>query len=150
MSDLYTAAWGAAPFDAMLSVDGFVLSNPLKLWSAGVDNFGVVNKVLQSMAVAAKFKPANLTEAQIDAMLNTQGAAAVLVGDSLAAAGRDLVITGSGGSGTLTARLKGVGPKESLLHYSTSKLRQGELAFVQRRTWTGGAADELFTLALAA
>ena len=89
ISGLYTASWGGAPYDSMLSIDGFVLGNPLKLWDASVDNFGVVNMVLQSMAVTARFKPANLTEVQIDAMLNTQGAGAILVGGSLA--GPDLV-----------------------------------------------------------
>ncbi len=142
ISDLYTAAWGGAPYDTMLSIDGFVLSNPLKLWNAGVDSFGVVNIILQSMTVAAKFKPANLTETQIDGLMNLQGPNAIPIGGSLAAAGRDLVITG----GTLNATLKNVGPKDSLLHYSTARLRQGEIAFVQRRTWTAGAANELFTL----
>ena len=150
LSDLYTAAWGGAPYDAMLSLDGFILSNPLKLWKAGVDNFGIVNVILQSMTVLAKFKPASLTESQIDGLLNTQGPDAIRIGSSFAAAGNDLVITGSGGAGTLIATLKCVGPRDSLLYYSATKLRQGEIAFVQRRTWTAGVANELFTLALAA
>ncbi len=150
INGLYTANWGGPPYDAMLSVDGFVLSNPLKLWRANVDNFGLVNTILESMAVTARFKPANLTEAQIDSLLNTQGAGAIRIGGSLAGAGADLVIGAGGAAGTLVATLKAVGPKDSLLQYSATQLRQGEVAFVQRRTWTAGAANELFTLALAA
>jgi len=147
-SDLYTAAWGASPYDAMLSIDGFVISCGMKAWNADVDNVGIANMILQSMSVTAKFKPANLTEAQIDTLLNTQGADAIPIGGSLAGAETDLVISGSGGAGTLVATLKAVGPKESLLQYSTTRLRQGEIAFVQRRTWTGGVANELFNLSL--
>ena len=140
----YLAAWGNAPYDAMIAADGIKLQIELKLSTpTEVDGFGVVDISLESITATATFAPANLTHAQLDTMLAFQGAAAVLPGESLAKAGTDLVIS----SDALVVTLKKAGPKDANYTYQSGVHRFQGVSFSSRRTWTAGVADALWLFA---
>jgi len=143
LTSRYTAAYGATPYDAMESKEGFEVELAMTTRPQPVDNYGVVNMILTSLTATARFTPAGLTEAQIDTLLAHQGASAILPGDSLAKAGTDLVISGTGVSVTVHK----AGPKQGELHYDSEADRLGQLEFSSQRSWTEGVADALWTVA---
>lgn len=137
----YTAAYGASPYNAMESVDGFDVSFDTEIKQDSVDRFGVVGARLVSMTATVRFKPAGLTEAQLVTLLSLDGAGAVLPGQSLTKADTDLVISGTG----LSVTIHKAGIQSQALAFGDGP-RMGELAFVSRRTWTAGVANPLHTI----
>jgi hypothetical protein len=138
----YTAAWGStAPYNAMISEDGFVLTPTIVTENIAVDNYGIIDMALKSVTGTAQFKPANLTEAQIDALVELQGSGAMLPGSAIGDGGHDLVISSS----TLTATLKQAGAVDYGLMYATGKLRAGEVAFGAATTFSAGVPQPIFT-----
>lgn len=150
ITDTYTAAYGASPFNAMGSMAGFELDIACELDTITADDFGIVDMILKSLTATAKFAPSNLTEANLYTLLNNQGSGYIFPGQSLSKSNTDLVIAGSGNAAhTLTATIKNAGPKQAGFVYSTSKHRFDAVEFTSKRTWTTGTANALFTLALA-
>lgn len=142
----YTAAYGAAPYDAMTAQGGFDVMIDNTTVEIPDDNFGVGDIILSGVTAGCKFTPSNLTEAQVDTLLNLQDTTAILPGDSFAKLGTtNLVISGTDAVGSFTATLLGAGFKDSQLEYAVGKLRTGEIMAMTRRTWTAGAANALFT-----
>ncbi len=142
----YTAAWGSTPpYNAMISEDGFTLIPSIVTENISVDNYGVIDMVLKSMTGTAQFKPANLTEAQIDALIALQGANAMLPGYAIGDGGNDLVIS----SNLLVATLKQAAAVDYELMYATGRLRAGEVAFGAATTFTNGVPNPLFTFTIA-
>jgi hypothetical protein len=136
----YTASWGtAAPYNSMISESGFTLTPAIVTEPVAVDNYGIIDMVLKSATAAAQFKPANLTEAQIDTLIALQGSSAWLPGQAIGDGGNDLVIS----SNLLVATLKRAGAVDYNLLYATGKLRAGEVAFGAAATFTNGAANPL-------
>ena len=141
----YTAAWGpAAPYNAMIAEDGFRLTPSIATESISVDNYGIIDMVLRSATGTAQFKPANLTEAEIDALVNLQGSGAMLPGAAIGDGGQDLVIR----SNELVATLKGAAAVDYELMYATGRLRAGEVAFGAATTFTNGQANPVMTFAI--
>jgi len=141
----YAAAWGsAAPYNAMIAEEGFTLHPSISIEDIMVDNFGVVDMVIKSVTGTASFKPSNLTEAQIDALIDLQGSSAWLAGRAIGDGGNDLVISSS----LLVATLKMAGAVDYELMYATGKLRAGEVAFAAATTFTGGTPNPLFTFTI--
>lgn len=140
----YTAAFGDSPYDAMLAQEGFDLEYGMSVENISVDNYGVIDIVLKSLEGTAKFKPADLTEAQMDTLIGLQDTTALLPGDVIGDAGTDLVISSS----LLTVTLHSAGAKDSALMYQTGKLRADEIAFTTARTFTTGVPDPIFTFTL--
>jgi hypothetical protein len=150
ITDIYSAAFGSSPFNAIGSMAGFEIDIAMATDNITADDFGMVDMILKSLTATAKFAPSNLTETQVNTLLNNQGTNYIFPGQSLAKSGTDLVITGSGNSSkTLTLTIKNAGPKDAGFMYSTSKHRFDAVAFTSKRTWTSGAANALFTLAVA-
>ena len=150
VTDIYTAAYGASPYNAIGSMAGFEIDIAMATETIIADDFGIVDMVLKSLTATAKFAPSNLTQAQVSALLNAQGSAYIFPGQSLSKANTDLVITGSGNNGlTLTVTIKNAGPKDAGFMYSTGKHRFEAVSFTSKRTWSSGAANALFTLAIA-
>src|SRR6266404_63490 len=150
VTDIYTAAYGSAPYNAIGSMAGFEVDTAMATEIITADDFGVVDMILKSLTVTAKFAPGNLTQAQVSALLNAQDTGYVFPGQSLSKSNTDLVITGSGNNGlTLTVTVKNAGPKQAVFMYSTGKHRFDAVEFTSKRTWTSGAANALFTLAVA-
>jgi len=141
----YTAGWGdASPYNAMISQDGFILTPSIATESIAVDNYGIIDMALKSVTGTAQFKPANLTEAQIDALIDLQGGGAMLPGRAIGDGGNDLVISSS----LLTATLKMAGAVDYGLMYATGKLRAGEVAFGAATTFNNGAPNPIFTFTI--
>lgn len=136
----YQAAWGAAPYDVMGSKEGFEIDIAMDLQPIEVDDFGVVDMVLKSLVATAKFAPSNLTEDQVNTLLATQDADVVLPGQSLAKAGRDLVIS----SDVFAATLYKAGPVDADSSFDVGQHRHGDITWVSRRSWTAGTANPLW------
>jgi hypothetical protein len=141
----YTAAWGTTPpYNAMISQDGFLLRPEIETENIPVDNYGIIDMALKSVTGTAQFKPANLTEAQCEALVRLQGSAAMLPGQAIGYGGNDLVISSS----LLTATLKMAAPVDYSLMYATGRLRAGELAFGAATTFANGVPNPIFTFAI--
>lgn len=150
VTDIYTAAYGSSPYNSMGAMSGFTLDIALEKEDVTADDFGIVDMFLKSLTATAKFIPSNLTETQISTLLGLQGTGYVFPGQSLSKNNTDLVVTGSGNNGlTLTATIKNAGPKQASFNYDVGKHRLMEVEFSSKRTWTSGAANALWTLAVA-
>ena len=150
ITDTYSAAYGSAPYNALGSMAGFEIDLTLATENILADDFGLVDMILKSLTASAKFAPSNLTEAQLYTLLANQGSGYISPGQSLSKSNTNLVITGSGNAAkTLTVTLNSAGPKDAGFMYSTGKHRFDAIAFTSKRTWTSGAPNALFTLAIA-
>ena len=143
VTDIYSAAFGTTPYDAIGAMDGFEIDIKTETTDIETDDFGLVDTVIKSLVATAKFKPSNLTEAQVDTLLNYQDAAAILPGKSFSTAGTDLII--SGVSGTLVATLYKAGPHQNAQEYKTAAHVHDTIEFVSKRTWTTGVANKLWS-----
>ncbi len=150
VTDIYSAAYGNAPYNAMASMAGFEIDIAMETANIEADDYGIADIILKSLTAAVKFAPSNLTEAQIQALLAAQGASYVYPGQSLSKANTNLVITGSGnGARTLTATIYNAGPKEAGFMYNVDKHRLDAIGFTSKRTWTAGVANPLWSFAVA-
>lgn len=146
LSGRYTAAYGASPYDAMDSVDGFTFTPSAEIKMDSVDRYGLVDARLAGLTAEVKFTPAGLTEAQLDALVIPDGASAVLPGQSLAKADTDLVVSAGSNFPQLSLYKAGV-EAHGYKHGEAPTL--AELTFVSKRTWTAGVANELFLAEIA-
>lgn len=141
----YIASWGGAgPYNAMISEEGFLLTPAIETENISVDNYGIIDMALKSVTGTAQFKPANLTEAQIDALIELQGSTAMLPGQAIGDGGNNLVIASS----MLTATLTMAGAVDYGLMYATGKLRIGEVAFGAATTFATGVPNPIFTFTI--
>lgn len=140
----FAAAYGDAPYDSMGSKEGFLVNIQPQIEPIMVDEIGIGDLRLVGLTATASFRPSNLTEAQIDTLLKHSGTGALEPGQSLAKADTDLVIASAGFSATIHS----AGPKDMRFLYGQTEHRHGVLGFMAKRTWTSGAADALFTLAV--
>ncbi len=138
----YTAAFGVEPdpYDAMLAIDGFQIEQTWGTKDIEVDNFGIIDRVYDasSFVASCKFKPANLTDAEVTTLIQLQDTDALLPGDVIGGDNQDLVITSDVFGVTLTNC--GALGSESL--YQTGTLQRGEVMFVNalHRTGSGSGA----------
>ncbi len=148
-SDIYKAAYGASPYDAMGSLNGFDIDfglEPKKIYAGDV---GVADIILASLDTAVSFEPSSLTETQVDGLLKLDGAEALLPGQEFArgaaaSAGTpvDLVITGTQLAHVFTC--KAVGAMDAGYTYVLGEHRLKAVKFVNSRRWTTGAETALF------
>lgn len=148
-SDIYKAAWGASPFDAMGSMDGFEIEFGQTMQNIMAGDIGIADVILTGLSIGATFMPSSLTETQIDTLLRIDGAEALLPGQEIArgaaatpGTAKDLVITGTQLSGVFTA--KAVGAKDAGFTYKMGEHRLKAVSFVNSRRWTTGAETPLF------
>jgi hypothetical protein len=133
----YTAALGAraTPYDSMLAIDGFTLDATFTTKDIEVDNFGVIDRVYDASSYIAtvKFKPANLTKAQVDSLIKIQDTTALLPGDVIGGNNEDLVIS----SNKMIVTLKNCDAASSEDFYKTGTLQRGEVMFINAISTTG-------------
>jgi hypothetical protein len=137
----YTAAYGATPYDAMESVEGFSVEFAMDITRDYVDRAGLIGARLKSLSASARFKPTGLTEAQWKTLCVLEGSDVVVPGESLSKSDTDLVISGTG----LSVTIHKAGIQASGLAFGDAS-RLGELVFTHRRSWTAGVADALWTI----
>ena len=139
-TDIYTAAYGSSPFNAMGAIEGFKFEITQDNKDVMDDNVGVYDIILKSLAAMVTFRPNNLSEANIDTLLGMDDSTVKLPGQNLASAATDLVIT----SDSLVATLYKAGAKEFTAQYETGEGRPRDLVFVSKRTWTTGVGNPLW------
>lgn len=139
----YKATYGAV-FVNLESEDGFTFEPVISLSMKKVDNYGYLNALLTDLTYAARFKPVGMTEAQLWAAIALQGASAIVPGASVTTAD-DLVIA----AGAVSFTLAKAGAVSAVTQYGLEPLRMGELAFVNRKTFTAGAMNAPITVAFA-
>lgn len=140
----YTATYGLTPYDSMGSMDGFLIDLAYQVTLIGGEDVGYQQGILAGMTATASFKPSNLTEAQIDTLLNVQGVSARQPGQSLAKSDTDLVIA----STFFSATIHKAGPKDARSVYATGKHRHEGVAWTSKRTFTVGVPNALFTFTI--
>jgi hypothetical protein len=152
-SDIYKAAWGASPYDAMGSITGFDIDFSLETKNVMAGDIGIADVVLSGLGLAASFAPSSLTEAQLDNLLrnnNTVGFAETLLPGQEIARGaaatpgtaKDLVITGTQLAGVFTAKVQGA--ESADYEYVVGNHRFKGVKFSGARRWTTGAETALF------
>ena len=136
----YTAALGSrsSPYDSMLAIDGFVLESTFGTKDIEVDNFGIIDRVYDadSYVATCKFKPANLTKAEVDALIRIQDTTALLPGDVIGGSNEDLVIS----SDTFIVTLLNCDASDSNDLYQTGVLQRGEVMFINAANFTGSGS----------
>lgn len=134
----YTAALGlrSAPYDEMLAQDGFALEATFGTKDIEVDNFGIIDRVYDadSYTASVKFKPANMTKAEVDALIRIQDTTALLPGDVIGGGNEDLVIT----SDVFEVTLTNCDAADSNDLYQTGVLQRGEVMFINAANFTSG------------
>jgi len=149
VTDIYQAAYGSSPYNAMGSMNGFEMDLGIETENIYADDFGLAEIILKSLIATCRFTPSSLTEAQYRTLLAAQDSTFVFPGQSLSKSNTNFVVAGTGNNGlTLTATIINAGPKQGQTMYSTGKHRLGPLEFTSKRTWTGGTPNALFTLAI--
>lgn len=137
----YTAALGSV-FTGLAAQDGFTFQPSLSVSMKRVDNYGPVNAMITDLVYAVRFTPVGLTEAELWAACNLQGTSAVVPGASLSTS-NDLVIS----AGAVSFTLAKAGIASALTQYGLEPLRLGEVAFVNRKTFSSGALAAPVTVA---
>lgn len=140
----YAVAWGSSsPWDSIATEDGVVISSSVKTKPIKTDTDGIVDMIMDSVDVTAKFVPVGVSETQLIALLKMQGAS-VLRGASLAT-----INTGAFsaiGSG-FAVRFASAFPRATPMTFDRSKNRAGEVEFVAARTFSSGVPQDLFAVA---
>lgn len=137
----YTAALGAlaAPFNGILSEDGFTISNNVTTAPRPIDSYGIVNWMITQVMASIRFVPANCDDADLWNLFQLQGSTAILPGQDVASLGQDLVITGGTTPTSVSCTLKNVGPDKTTSRYGLNELRAGEVEMFSRKTITSGS-----------
>ncbi len=143
----YNLSWGAAPFDSFNSREGVKVSFSLKTSDDTADAIGVYDKIFNSLGVTATLIPSGITEADLLAAAEVQGANSVR-GKKISATGNDLIITGEG----VYFAMYGAGIRKSGLVYGGGdKQRLAQVEFVASRSVAaGGTLNPLFYIGTAA
>ncbi len=139
----YTAAWGASPWDNFETKAGWVIDPNESFETVTTDSLGQVSKRLMNLEVTAKAQPLGLSESQLMTKLLLQGTGAVRGRDL---AGDNLNLVGDG----VYIRLYGAALKMSAQHFAADKERLGELTWAATRTFTAGSPNPLFFVGTAA
>ena len=138
----YVAAWGStSPFNSMIAEEGFTFTPELSVKPLNVDNYGIIDYIVDSVTCSASFKAANLSEANVETMLALQGSGAMVPGAAIGDGGNSLIITGP----HLVATMPGAAPFSSKTPFGKGKLRYGELKFASVTTFTSGVPNAVFS-----
>lgn len=136
----YVGALGvrSSPYDAMLAQDGFSLEATFGTKDIEVDNFGIIDRVYDadSYTASVKFKPANMTKADVDTLIRIQDTTALLPGDVIGGGNEDLVIA----SDAFAVTLANCDASDSNDLYQTGVLQRGEVMFINAANFTSGVA----------
>lgn len=135
----YTAALAgaSAPWDAIKTKDGAVISFNMATKDIQVDDEGTADIILAGLDITVKFSPVGPTLAEVLAKLGVQGGS-VARGQSLNAAAANITFTGSG-TGSPLVTVNSVTLKSAPQSYGYDNLRHGQLEFVATRTTGSGA-----------
>ena len=133
-----SAAWGSsAPWNAVVSENGFEIDFNLSLAQQKVDGIGTVDMTFQSLEVMLKAIPVGPAATDILAKSSpTSGMGASMAGAD------NLTVT----AGTVAAMISKPALTDSGLVFGSSAKRVGPTVWTATRTVTTGTADPLFTV----
>lgn len=136
----YRLKWGGdEPWDGFEASEGVrVTISPTWQDVPGSDRMGIVDEQLTGLEVTARFKPAGIAQADIDAKLALQGPL-FRRGASLAARGADLDIVGE----DVFVRVFNSAMKSNVNSFALTAIRPGEVVVVATRRFQGGQAAAL-------
>ncbi len=129
----------------IVAQNGWAVDFEMEVEAQVADGIGTYDLMLKSVGVKAKCMPLGLSETDHLALLNAQGATAIIGGTMRP--GVDLVISCPG---ALTVTLKEAALVEGPLAWGNTVLRSGEIGFVAHRAVTAGVPAALFSVALTA
>jgi hypothetical protein len=137
----YSAALGAlgAPFNDIMSEDGFTISNNITTEPRRLDSYGIVNWMITECMASVRFVPANCDDADLWELFQLQGSNAILPGADVSNLNQDLVITGGVTPTAVSCTLTNVGPDKTASRYGLNELRAGEVEMFCRKTITSGS-----------
>lgn len=134
LSQAYTGAWGSAPWDTILTEDGFEIASQVALEPKVVDGLGTVGMILREHSVSAKCTPVGVTRNDVLSALQF-GTAFGTVKTANA-----LNITGTGFYARLyAAKLRA----PASLNWDLQKYGVGDLTWEATRTIAEGDAQPL-------
>lgn len=141
----YAAAWGAlaAPWNGIVTEDGWSLSFGLNLKYQKDAAIGTVQAFYQGETVVAKCRALNVVAADIIAAHPIQGTGAAR--GKRIASGNNLVLTGDGGTPVIT--LTSTQLRSPGYRFGNEEIRNGELGFEAQRIYTSGQPQPLYTFA---
>ena len=155
VSDIYSISYNfaatGAPYTAMGSVDGIKFNFNSEVKPVPMGDVGIGDVILASIGMDAEFRPSNLTETQLDAMLLLQGTGALLPGMPFAGGltpdARNLVVpvVATGTQGGFAATMACAGAETTGLGYQIGEHRLKAVKFTTQRQWGTGAETALFS-----
>jgi len=152
VKDIYQAALGAraTPYDDIGARNGFVFTPFIETEEVQDDNIGIADMLITSVGARVSFAPNNLTEAQVDTLINHQDTDAIIPGQFIgrgpSGTPEDLVIT----SDSLVLTLHSAGIVSGENGYGVRVDRNGNIEWTYRQTFTTGAPDPIFSLVIPA
>lgn len=149
-SDIYTATLGSrsAPYNAIGARTGFEIEPSYAVDDVPDDNVGIADRIITDVGWKARFAPNNLTQAQIDAIANWDGADAILPGQSVSRGPSSVAENLIMAADVMTATLATVGITQTEHGVGVKVDQNGMIEFVARQTFTTGAPNAMATLTL--
>ena len=133
----YSHTWGSSPWDAWYTRDGVKISAKAKWSEIPTDEYGVVEKELDMLEVAAQFTPVGIAQSAIDAKLALQNSAYAARGSRMAGIAEDFIMQGTG----VYVAMRSAFLRKALAQSGTDgKGRHGEFEAVSTLGITTGAA----------
>ena len=149
-SDIYQGVLGAdsSPYNSLGGMDGFMFKFGYKTKTIVASDVGIADVILDAdgFDIAAQFAPSNLTEAQVDTLLNYQGTTAVLPGQAYGAGTNagDLVLTGVTYGWVFTAKQLGARSAKRIYKIGEHRFPNGAIEMVHNLMNTTGVPNPLF------
>jgi hypothetical protein len=143
ITQAYLLDWGAAPWAALSTKTGVQINFGLQLEAVMTDADGIVTRRLAGVEASAQATPMGISEADLMAALQMQGASA---GRGKTLVKNDLTLTGTG----VYIKLSGAALKGGPQNFSSAEDRIGQLNWVATRTFSGGVPNPLFFVGIAA
>lgn len=128
-------AGASSPWDSFIVEDGVKIEFNLGSRQRYIDSLGTLDWKLTGLDIVVKFKPANMTAANVLAKMPVQGSG-VAIGASMATGAANLTITGAG-TGSPVVVINKVALRRIPQLYGQDVSRHGELEFIATRP-TGG------------
>ena len=135
---------GITGLTAIQTMDGWTVDFDTKISFQKIEESGTVKGTLVSTMVMAKCTPLAVSHANLMAALRVDNSG-FKRGQSAAATGADLVITGASTGPVIT--LKNCDMKQAGYHFGASVLRDGEVGFVSTVPFASSVAGAICTLA---
>jgi hypothetical protein len=140
----YTAAWGvSSPWDSFEAAEGWTIEFQETFSTIQIDSRGIADMKVDSISVMARCIPVGPLDTDILTALKIQDSGNPR-GRSMNAGSANLVITGAAGP---VCTIYGAAIQKAGYVFGTTKLRAGEIGFVNTVNFASGVPSGVFLLA---